>query len=365
MSTAADCLIYGANGYTGELIARDAVARGMRPTLAGRNQEAIRSLAEELQCPSRVFALDSVDEIARQLTDVRVVVHCAGPFSVTARPVMEACLSSKTHYLDITGELDVIEAAAGLNERALAADVLLMPAVGFDVVPTDCLAATLAAELPSATHLELAIDGLAAISPGTAKTIVENLPTGGRVRIDGRIERAPTAWKVRDIPFRDGARKAMTIPWGDVASAYHTTGIGNIEVYATRAPREIKWLRRLGWLLPLAGWRPVQAYLRRQVERRVQGPTPEQLNAERAHIWGRVYDDAGREVQATLETPSGYSLTVSTTLAVLERVLAGDAPEGFQTPARAFGKDLILQIPGTDLQISRPSAAPAAASTTS
>lgn len=351
MHESAGWMIYGANGYTGRLIAEEAVRRGQRPVLAGRRREAIESLAARLDCTSRCFDLTDVDQVAQQLDGMTAVLHCAGPFSATARPMMDACIGSGTHYLDITGEIEVIEAAAQRNDRARSAGVTLMPAVGFDVVPTDCLAATLAAELPEATHLQLAFTASGALSPGTAKTAVEGLPRGGLVRADGRLTEVPAAWKMKEIPFREGRRWATTIPWGDVASAYYTTGIPNIEVYLANSRSAINWMRRLRFLMPLAGLPFVQRFLKNRIEHRVTGPSAEQLPRTRASLWGCVSDAAGNRVEATLETPGGYPLTVQTALAALQRVVAGDAPTGFVTPAGAFGKDFILTIPDTDLRI--------------
>lgn len=349
-------LIYGANGYTGRLIAQEAVRRGLAPILAGRSPGAVEDLARRLGCESRVFSLGDPEQIAGHLCSVAVVAHCAGPFSATAVPMIEACLREGVHYTDITGEIDVIEAGAARHERAREAGIALMPAVGFDVVPTDCLAATLAAELPEATRLELAFAGSGGLSPGTTKTMLEGLPKGGRARIDGRIVRVPAAWKSQEIPFRSGRRWAMTIPWGDVASAYYSTGIPNIEVYLSASPAAIARARRWGRVMPLLGLWPLGAVAKWWAGRTVKGPSQHERESSRTSLWGRVSDDAGHSVEATLETPEGYTLTVLTTLAVAERLLAGGGPRGFATPSRAFGKDFICRIPGTDLQIARPSA---------
>jgi short subunit dehydrogenase-like uncharacterized protein len=346
-------ILYGATGYTGELIAREASRRALRPILAGRDGLRISRLAAELGCPSSVFALSDVAAVVRHLAGAQLLLNCAGPFSATAAPLMEACLLAGVDYLDITGEIDVIETAAALNERAKQAGIVLIPAVGFDVVPSDCLAALLAAQLPSATHLQLAFTGSGSLSPGTAKTTLENLPKGGRVRINGRITRVPLAWKTREVPFADGSKTAVTIPWGDVASAYYSTGIGNIEVFMTVPAEQLRLLRRWGWLLPLLRWGPLLRYIQRRVERTIHGPTAGDRAAGRASFWGRVEDEAGKSVEATLTTPSGYDLTTLTALASVERVLAGNVPSGFHTPSQAFGRDFILSIPGTNYRPAR------------
>jgi short subunit dehydrogenase-like uncharacterized protein len=342
-------MLYGANGYTGRLIAEEAARRGARPLVAGRNAAEIESLARQCGFPSRVFALDRVDEVAGQLSGITAVLNCAGPFSKTAPALMEACLQAKTHYLDITGEIDVIEAAAALDGRAHEAGVTILPAVGFDVVPSDCLAALLAERLPTATHLVLAFTAGGAVSPGTAKTLLEVMPGGGRARIEGQIRRVPADWKQRAITFPSDVKEAVTIPWGDVASAYYSTGIPNIETYLAASPvlaRQSKLLRRFSRLLRIG-------FLRRLAQRSigwfVSGPSSSERAEARAELWGQATDAAGNVVEAALETPDGYTLTVASALAAVERVVAGGVQTGFLTPSKAFGKDFVLTLPGTRL----------------
>ncbi len=141
-------IIYGANGYTGELIAREAVRLGLKPTLAGRNRAKVEALAQELGLGYKAFGLDNVDAVSEQLQGFKLVMHCAGPFSATSKPMMEACIKAGAHYLDITGEISVFELAQSLNSQAEKAYVVLCPGVGFDVIPTDCVAAALKEALP-------------------------------------------------------------------------------------------------------------------------------------------------------------------------------------------------------------------------
>jgi len=343
-------MIYGANGYTGRLIAEEAVRRGMRPVLAGRNRRAIEALAAELGCDGRVFRLGKPRRTAEQLMGLAAVLHCAGPFSATGEPMMDACLAAGTDYLDITGEIPVIAAAASRHDAAKRMDLCIIPAVGFDVVPSDCLAAQLAGRLPGATLLQLAFSTPQHISPGTAKTIVQGLPHGGRVRTDGRITRVPIAWKSREVPFRGGPREAVTVPWGDVASAWYTTAIPNIEVYVSLPGDKIEQLRKgRGMLWLLRVW-PIRAFVNRTIQKHLKGPTAEQRESGRASFWGRASDAHGGSVEATLETPEGYRLTVATALASMDRVLSRGAPSGFLTPAQAFGADFILDMPDVDFR---------------
>jgi short subunit dehydrogenase-like uncharacterized protein len=215
-------------------------------------------------------------------------------------------------------------------------------------VPSDCLAATLATALPSANLLQLAFTP-GTISRGTAKTMLETFPHGGRARIDGEIRRVPIAWKTFKVPFPDRKRWAVSIPWGDVASAYYSTGILNIETYVAMPRRRIRWLQRLRWLFPLLKVGPLRWSIEQIIKSRVEGPSAEEREHGRTSLWGRVSDAVGHSIEATLSVPSAYKLTVLTALACVEHVLAGKAPAGFATPSRAFGKDFILSIPGTEI----------------
>jgi short subunit dehydrogenase-like uncharacterized protein len=334
-------LIYGANGYTGELIAREAVRRGHRPILAGRHAERVEPLARELACEARVFP---VDEPA--LEGVSLVLHCAGPFVHTAMPMVRACLAVKAHYLDITGELSVFEQIFALDGEAKRAGVTLLPGVGFDVVPTDCLAAMLHQRLPDANELSLAFYSRGgSLSRGTLKTMIESIHEGGAIRRDGRIVRVPLGFDVLEIPFSCGLRTAMTIPWGDVATAWRTTGIPNIRVYNAASPRAIARMKRMARFLKLFRFAPLRRLVQRYADRRT-GPSEAVRTAARTHLWGRVATTDGREVTMTMDTPEGYAFTVLSAVAAVERVMGGGIATGSLTPALAFGANFVRGIAG-------------------
>lgn len=339
-------LLYGANGYTGTLITRLAVERGLKPLLAGRDREKISQLASELGLEHRAFALDDAAALDAALQESAAVLHCAGPFSHTSKLMADACLRTKTHYLDITGEIVVFESLAARDAEARAAGVMLLPGVGFDVVPSDCLATHLKRRLPSATRLTLAIQGLGRISHGTATTMVENIHRGGLVRRDGKLTPVPTAWKTRLVDFGQGPVKATTIPWGDVSTAFHSTGIPNIEVYAA-LPNAVRRMMKLSRPFKrLLSSQLVQRFLKKRIKAQPAGPSEQERLRGSSFVWGEVTDEAGQAKSSRLQGPEGYSLTAMTALAIVERVLKGDAPVGFQTPSRAYGADLILEIEG-------------------
>ncbi|MFK8029126.1 MAG: trans-acting enoyl reductase family protein [Gammaproteobacteria bacterium] len=341
-------LIYGANGYTGKLTVMEAKKRGMQPVIGGRNAGQITRLAGDTGCKHVVLDLEEGERLRRHLKDISVVLNCAGPFKHTAQPLIEACLDTHTHYIDITGEIDVFEYAQSRHHAAKSAGVVLCPGVGFDVVPTDCLAATLAHAMPDATHLTLGFDSASVLSPGTAKTTVAKLPDGGRVRRGGNIVEVPLAFHEKEIDFGNGTKNAMTIPWGDVSTAYHTTGIPNIEAYVPASPKLIKRLRQLNSVRPALGWGWVQSMLRKQISKRVFGPSEEMLENDKTYVWAEVRNAAGNVREARIVTANGYTLTVESSIEISRFLLDSTNKEsGTFTPAKLMGPQFASRLPGS------------------
>jgi short subunit dehydrogenase-like uncharacterized protein len=343
-----DLLIYGSYGYAGALIAQTAVDEGLSPVLAGRDTEQIERQATDLGLDYRVFSLEHPSVIEEQVSSVSVVLNCAGPFAGTAGPLSKACLQTGTDYLDIAGEIDVLEAVAERDSDAEAAEVVLLPGVGFNVVPTDCLAAHLKTQLPSATHLTLAVDGLGTFSPGTVKSIIGDLPRSGAVREDGVINTVPAAERTREIDFGQGSKQAVTVPWGDVSTAYYATGIPNIETYATVPDFAVTGMRRLQTLSSLLGVQPIQSGLQRLVDVVIDGPTADERAQSVTRVWGEVSDDEGNQVSSRLRMPDTYDVTAQTAVETARRTLAGEVSPGFQTPATAFGPSFIMEFDGIE-----------------
>ena len=344
-------IIYGANGYTGTLMAREAARRGLHPILAGRNEGAVSALAAELGLENRVFDLDDPQATLSGVEGCKLVLHCAGPFSITSQPMIEACLAAGVHYLDITGEIPVFQNAHLQADSARRADIVLIPGVGFDVVPSDCLAASLVEALPAAIKLVLAFEAGGGPSPGTAKTTVEGLRMGGRVRRDGEMLEVPLAWKSRTIPFAHADRSAVTIPWGDVYTAFISTGIPDIEVYMAVSPGTIAKMRRMRWIKPLLGLGFVQSYLKKQVENRVRGPSDTKREKTRSELWGEVASADGRIVSATMTAPNGYDLTVTAGLGIAQHLLENDVEGGYYTPSLLMGATYAASLPGVEMKI--------------
>lgn len=347
-------LLYGANGYTGRLITELAAQYNLQPVLAGRNRQSIEALAAEHHLTSRIFNLDDAEVLKEALEDVAVVLHAAGPFKYTAWPMLEACLQTGTHYIDITGEIDVFEIAKQYDSAAQQAGIMVLPGAGFDVVPTDCLALYLQNQLPEATHLKLAFASVGGgTSHGTALTMLEGLGEGGAVRERGRITKKPLGHRGMWVDFGVKRLFVMTIPWGDVATAYHTTGIPNIETYTGIAPKVYKLLKFQGFYNWLLRQSFIRKRIQKEINKRAPGPSDAEREKSKSLVWGQVQAGNGRTAEARLIGPNGYTLTAHTSLLIVQKVLAGDYTTGYQTPASAYGADLILEVPGVERALKR------------
>ncbi|AFZ72154.1 saccharopine dehydrogenase family protein [Natronobacterium gregoryi] len=338
-------LVYGSYGYIGSRIAAKAVSRGWSPVVAGRDRSNVTRQADALGVERRVFTLAEPagkQVLTDSLEDVEAVLNCAGPFVETAEPLVEACLETGTDYLDVTGECPVFERLRQRDQRARDAGVTVLPGVGFDVVPTDCLAAFLDGVLPEADRLHLGKKSRSSLSRGTARTALEGLCEGGVIRRNGRLLRVPVAFRSREIDFGHGPEHAVTVPFGDVVTAAYDTGLESVEVYVAAPPWTTKAMQALDSVSSVVASEPVRRLLERAIDSTFDGPGDRELATDRAIVWGEVEDDAGRRVGARLETPNPYALTVETALAASERI--DDADDGFQTPATAFGSDFILEF---------------------
>jgi short subunit dehydrogenase-like uncharacterized protein len=339
-------LIYGVTGYTGALIARQVQAAGLQPIAAGRSRDAVAAFAATHRLPQRAFGLDDPQAIEAALADVAVVLNCAGPFSATNLPLAQACIRSGTHYLDLAGEVPEFLALEALHEQAAQHGVMLMPGVGFGVVPTDCLAAQLKRQVPQANRLTLAFETVGGASQGTLGTLLKDLPRPGVIRRDGALIPAYAGSQRRRIDLGSGPRSAILNPWrADLATAYRSTGIASIETYSV-FPAVLRWLMSSAAARGLLQRPSVQRRLKQLIQRLPAGPSEAQLASGATRVWGEASDPAGRRATAWLHGPEAYLFTARTAIVIARRVLDGDLQPGYQTPASAYGPDLVREIPG-------------------
>jgi short subunit dehydrogenase-like uncharacterized protein len=272
--------------------------------------------------------------------------------------MIEACLQTQTHYLDINGDIAVFEMIKRYDDAAKKANIMLLPGAGFDVVPTDCLALQLKKLLPDAISLQLAFASVGGgLSHGTATTMATKIGEGGAERKEGKIIRTPLGQKGMWVDFSTvsggGVKKifVMSIPWGDISSAYFTTGIPDITTYTGIAKKTYNLLKGqalFNWLLRT---NVVRNYIKKKINQRPAGPSDEQRSKANSLVWGRVTNAANQTATARLIGPDGYTLTTHSALIIVQKILNGNFLAGYQTPASAYGENLVLEIPGVQREV--------------
>ncbi len=343
-------LLYGANGYTGKLIAKLAATYNLQPILSGRTEANIKPLADELQLPYRIVDLDNKAQLENALAEVKMVLHAAGPYVYTAKQMIDACLKTGVHYIDINGDIAVFEMLKKYDAAAKEKNIMVMPGVGFDVVPTDCIALQLKNKMPDATHLKLAFASVGGgLSHGTAITMASKIGEGGAARENGKIVRKPLGQKGMWVGFGDKKLFVITIPWGDVSTAYTTTGIPNIETYTGIAPKVYKMLKlqwAFNWLLRTEFLRNI---IRKKIKAKPAGPSDEQRKNSSSLVWGEASNAKGKKLTAAISCLDGYTLTAHSSLLISKKILDGNFKTGYQTPAGCYGENLVMELPQTKI----------------
>jgi short subunit dehydrogenase-like uncharacterized protein len=338
-------LLCGAYGYTGRLAAELAASKKFDVVLAGRNKDALARLGDRLRLPIRVVGLNDATQLSEALKDIACVVHMAGPFAITSAPMLNACLATQTNYVDITGEIEVFEAMWSRQETIQRARITAVPGAGFDVVPTDCLAGYVASKLERPVSLVVALRGLESASQGTLRTALRQVSKPVLCRRAGAIvaldDRSP-----RWINFGSGDEPCVPVSWGDVATAFHSTGVGNITVYLQRT-RLLRSADIFGKLFgPLLGSRIGQSGLAAIVRHLPEGPSQPERSRHRSTIWAEAIDDSGKSFKASLFTPDAYDFATNSALEIASRIGSLPAPLGLVTPLQAFCADFVLSLPG-------------------
>ena len=316
-------LIYGATGYTGRMAAQRAKALGLPFEIAGRNREGLLALAEQLEVPYRVF--DAGPEASRLLSGISVLLNFAGPFVHTAQGLMRACIEARVDYLDITAEINVYRLAEELGGEAAEAGVMLMPGVGWDVVPTDSLAMQVAQRTANPVALNIALQVPGSMSRGSAMSVSEIIGAGVLARVAGDLVKTPDA-QPRDFDFGDGPVLCVPLSFGDLVTAWHSMRIPNIAMFVN-----------------LSG----DAFPEGDLSKLPDGPSVQEREAHRARAVVEVVGADGSVLRSVIETVNGYSYTPLAAIEAARRVLAGERRPGFETPARVFGAGFAESIAGT------------------
>ncbi|WP_439849790.1 saccharopine dehydrogenase family protein [Pseudomonas syringae] len=316
-------LIYGATGYTGRMAAERAKASGLRFEIAGRNSQRLAELATHLDVPFRVF--DAGPDAENFLSGISVLLNVAGPFAHTAQALMRACIKTGVDYLDITAEINVYRLAERLGVEADAAKVMLLPGVGWDVVPTDSLAVQVAQRVDKPQALSIALQVPGSMSRGSAMSVSEIIGAGVLARVDGELVATPDA-QPRHFDFGEGPVLCLPLSFGDLVTGWHSTGIPDITMF-----------------VHLSG----EAFPEGDLSLLPDGPAAEERDACRARAVVEITAADGSIARSVIETVNGYSYTPLAAVEAARRVLSGERRSGFATPAQVFGGGFAESIAGT------------------
>lgn len=344
-------LIYGATGFTGQLLTDRAIRCGLRPVLAGRDPTRVAAAATRFGCEGRVAGLNDPAALDAALDGIAVVVHVAGPFADTAVPMVDACLRAGAHYLDLSGEVETFEALSRRHAEAARRGVMLLPGVGFDVVASDCLAVHVARRLGGRVQtLAIASTGFSTASRGSAHTLLRHAGHDVCRRQGGRLVSIPPGVLQRPVDFGEGPRTGVNVAWADLVAAHHSTGASDIDTFVEATPAVVGLLALSRTFAPLwrtATWAAVARSVADTLPEHPAGGAPGPM---RVMVEGGAPD--GTTARARLETPAAYEFSAVAAVAAARRVLHGDVVPGFETPGRLFGPDFVLDLPGvtrTDL----------------
>jgi len=342
-------VIYGATGYAGKRMATEAVKRGLTPILAGRSKTQLEEVGHELGLETRCFTLDDPAKLHASLSDFELLVNAAGPFIFTASALCEACIATGTNYIDITGEMDVLSASLNLNTAAKEAGILIVSGAGFDVVPSDCLAVSIANSLNSPSRLFLALIEGDSYSKGSVATFLHQITKGFFCLRGGRLIRIQPGAMCMDVDLGFQSQYLMPFPWGDLITAKASSGIQNITTYSSCSRMDAAFSRVLFPILALVyKSKTVLNWRLKRLNTAHENPTEEELNARKTYVWGRVENEEGDAKDGLLETPDGYTFTDISIVEAANRFLEGklDKLSGAMTPSQAFGVGFAESLPG-------------------
>lgn len=344
-------MIYGATGCLGRLLTRSAVARGLRPVLAGRNANSLERTAKEFQLPWCSFTVEDKTTCRRQLKDVDLVVNTAGPFRHTAVLLAESCLAAGAHYFDVSREVPQSVALHTLDAEAKRKQLTVMPGLGFSASASSCLAKHLYGLMPNADCLEIALEPFSRVhTNGQNLTMLDGIASGGFRRREGKLQRYWLGSACKRARLPTGIRTLVPVPLGDAEAAYHSTGIPNITAHIAidAPPYTIGVSLSLGQAMLSLPF--MHSLFRSRISAQCVDSEPEDVALEgRSLVWARVIQKSAPKIEGWLWLEEEYNVTAAAVIAgVLEFFKKNSLPSGFQTPATALGEDFILALPGVE-----------------
>lgn len=333
-------LLYGATGYTAQLAIEEMLKVGIKPILAGRS-ESVNIVGKKYNLETRVFDLENPTNIQKNIADVMLVVNLAGPFYATAQKLIQACLYTKTHYTDIAGEVKDFEKVHQFDKQAQESEIMLMPGIGFGVVPTDVAAYLAKQNLPNANKLTIAFATQGGVSQGTLKTVLKDMNEEGVKRIEGKLEPCKPAEETFSFALQGKKNKCVSNPWrADVFSAYYSTQIPNIKAYSA-FPAPLVFMMRNKWLF---GKFTKSKLLQKLIEKAPKGPTEKELKEGKTFVYVEAQNSESKKVVVSIEGPEAYLFTAQTVTQITKHILENEWQKGFQTPARVYGAKIIENL---------------------
>jgi short subunit dehydrogenase-like uncharacterized protein len=314
-------LIYGATGYTGTLIAHEAARRGFDFEIAGRSKDKLAALAAELNVPYYVFSVDDLRGWEIGLKGKTALLNIAGPFSETADQAMKAAIEFKVHYIDITAEVDIYRLAETKDIAAKEAGVMVLSGAGL-FATYDPLVVHTAKRVTNPVSLRVAFKYSGGFTPGSVASASNIMNAGILMRKNGNLEKFPDA-KPAAFDFGSGPEEAFPMPLGGVVISYKSTGIPDIEEYFLMA----------------------QAAASPDIKNQTDSHESEGSSKMIAEVTGAD----GNVVRTIAETPGGYMPTIYSAIEIVSRALKGDYKAGFQSPASAYGEELLNALTSVNI----------------
>jgi short subunit dehydrogenase-like uncharacterized protein len=349
-------VLYGASGYTGRLVAGELHRRGVEHMLSGRDLAKLEPVGAEHGTPVRAVALDDETGLRDLLGDAAAVINCAGPFTLAGDALVRAAIDSGTHYADSTGEQGfvqmVFERHGAAAERA---GVALLPSIGFDFLPGDCIARLAAEGHEPLEEVVVAYDveGFG-MSRGTLRSAMEAMQSGGVV-YDGGDWRPAPAGVFRasfDFPEPIGRQTMSRYPSAEVITVpRHTQTQRVVSMLTARTVVPIPVVSELTpYLQPgleLAMRTPLRALLQQGVGLLPEGPPEDE---RRATAWTIVADAHGEDGRTSRTVARGVDVYGITAVILAHAATLLSAPDfdraGALGPAAAFEPVAFLNFLG-------------------
>ena len=339
-------MLYGAYGTTGRLILDEALRRGHRPLLAGRDPARLRELRNDTGLDTVLLPLEDAAALRATLSGMKCVLLAAGPYEQTGPPMRAACLDAGCSYLDINGELEDFSRALACDAEARAAGVAVIPGVGFGVVFGESLAAQVTRRIPDASWLRLSLaTQTAGRSRGATLSAAGAMAAGGRDINQGALRNRAIASPTWRGPGADGSRlRFAAAPRAELVAVQHSTGVRNIVAGIPMSLVAAAFVRLtapwLGKVLARQGTR---------LSSRTEPVPLEGATTLRSRVWAEARNATGARVVALLETGEGYRAAADAAVRALELQLR-EPRVGALTPVQAFGAEFALLVPDTRIQ---------------